>query len=94
MKKINPRLVRLARLVILVILAAPTTMTAQNKLFTLEDLNFGGTNYGNMQPKNLFLTWWGDQLIQTDVEECFTIDAKTDPQTIFKQIQEKISELL
>ena len=71
------RLVRLAILVILVTLAAPTTMTAQNKLFTLEDLNFGGTNYGNMQPKNLWLTWWGDQLIQTDVEECYTIDVKT-----------------
>ena len=75
------RLVRLAILVILVTLAAPTTMTAQNKLFTLEDLNFGGTNYGNMQPKNLWLTWWGDQLIQTDVEECFTIDVKTGKKT-------------
>jgi dipeptidyl-peptidase-4 len=52
-------------------------MTAQNKLFTLEDLNFGGTNYHAMQPKNMFLTWWGDQLIQTDVEECYTIDTKT-----------------
>ena len=80
MKKINinpARLVRLASLVFLVTLAAPTTMTAQNKLFTLEDLNFGGTNYGNMQPKNMWLTWWGDQLIQTDVEECSTIDVKT-----------------
>ena len=75
------RLVRLAILVILVTLAAPTTMTAQNKLFTLEDLNFGGTNYGNMQPKNLWLTWWGDQLIQTDVEECYTIDVKTGKKT-------------
>ena len=75
------KLVRLARLVILVTLAAPTTMTAQDKLFTLEDLNFGGTNYGNMQPKNLWLTWWGDQLIQTDVEECYTIDVKTGKKT-------------
>ena len=84
MMKINIhliRLVRLAILVILVTLAAPTTMTAQNKLFTLEDLNFGGTNYGNMQPKNLWLTWWGDQLIQTDVEECYTIDVKTGKKT-------------
>ena len=56
-------------------------MTAQNKLFTLEDLNFGGTNYGNMQPKNMWLTWWGDQLIQTDVEECYTIDVKTGKKT-------------
>ena len=52
-------------------------MTAQNKLFTLEDLNFGGTNYHNMQPKNMWLTWWGDQLVQTDVEECHLIDVKT-----------------
>ena len=52
-------------------------MTAQNKLFTLEDLNFGGTNYHAMQPKNIWLTWWGDQLVQTDVEECYTIDVKT-----------------
>ena len=51
-------------------------MTAQNKLFTLEDLNFGGTNYTNMQPKNLFLTWWGDQLMYQDAEEGGTIDAK------------------
>jgi dipeptidyl-peptidase-4 len=30
-----------------------------------------------MQPKNMWLTWWGDQLVQTDVEECYTIDTKT-----------------
>ena len=52
-------------------------MTAQHKLFTLEDLNFGGRNYHNLRPKNMSLTWWGDQLVQTDVEECYTIDAKT-----------------
>ncbi len=52
-------------------------MTAQNKLFSLEDLNFGGTNYHAMQPKNMWLTWWGDQLVQTDVEECHLIDVKT-----------------
>ena len=47
------------------------------KLFSLEDLNFGGTNYRNLQPKNMWLTWWGDQLVQTDVEECHLIDVKT-----------------
>ena len=82
MKKNNQRLVRIVKLVQLVILATLTMpMTAQNKLFTLEDLNFGGTNYGNMQPKNMWLTWWGDQLIQTDVEECYTIDVKTGKKT-------------
>ena len=61
----------------LMMAALSTSLSAQDKLFTLEDLNFGGTNYHNMQPKNMWLTWWGDQLIQTDVEECYTIDAKT-----------------
>ena len=67
--------------VICLLIALSLPMTAQDKLFTLEDLNFGGTNYGNMQPKNMWLTWWGDQLIQTDVEECYTIDTKTGKKT-------------
>jgi dipeptidyl-peptidase-4 len=63
-------------------------MTAQDKLFTLEDLNFGGTNYHNMQPKNMWLTWWGDQLIQTDVEACYTIDTKTGQKAILFTLEE------
>ena len=59
------------------LLTISTNMSAQDKLFTLEDLNFGGTNYANLRPQNMWLTWWGEKLIQTDVEECFTIDAKT-----------------
>ena len=62
---------------LLLLLTLALSMTAQDKLFTLEDLNFGGTNYANLQPKNMFLTWWGEQLVQTDVEECYTIDVKT-----------------
>jgi dipeptidyl-peptidase-4 len=32
---------------------SPLSMSAQEqKLFTLEDLNFGGTNYRNLQPSN------------------------------------------
>jgi len=62
-------------LCILYILSLP--MNAQDKLFTLEDLNFGGTNYANLRPQNMWLTWWGEKLIQTDVEECFAIDTKT-----------------
>ena len=54
-----------------------TTMRAQDKLFTLEDLNFGGTNYANLRPQNMWLTWWGEKLIQTDVETCYIIDTKT-----------------
>ena len=56
-------------------------MSAQKKLFTLEDLNFGGRNYHSLRPQNMFLTWWGDQLVQTDVEECNLIDTKTGKKT-------------
>ena len=59
------------------LLAASMTMSAQNRLFSLEDLNFGGNNYYRMQPRDMFLTWWGERLVQTDVEECYLIDTKT-----------------
>jgi len=59
------------------LLAASITMSAQDKLFSLEDLNFGGNNYYRMQPRDMFLTWWGEKLVQTDVEECYLIDTKT-----------------
>ena len=39
------------------------------KLFTLEDLNFGGKNYHSLRPQNLFLTWWGEKLMYQDAEE-------------------------
>ena len=66
---------------ILLFTAMTAPMSAQ-KLFTLEDLNFGGTNFHNLRPENIFLTWWGDQLVQTDVEECYTIDTKTGKKTL------------
>ena len=53
------------------------TADAQNRKFTFEDLNFGGNNYHNMVPKNKYLTWWGDQLVRLDVEECYTVNKKT-----------------
>ena len=67
---------------LLLLLSLSLPMLAQDKLFTLEDLNFGGNNYRNLQPKNMWLTWWGDQLVQTDVEECQIIDVKTGKKTL------------
>ena len=60
-----------------IVMLVTTTMSAQDKLFTLEDLNYGGTNYANLRPQNMWLTWWGEKLIQTDVEACYIIDIKT-----------------
>ena len=70
-------MMKIKTFVFLIMVSLSVSLFAQEKFLTLEDLNFGGTNYGNMQPKNMWLTWWGDQLIQTDVEECYTIDTKT-----------------
>ncbi len=59
-----------------------TNILAQKKLFTLEELNFGGVNFHKLRPKNLFVEWWGDQLVHTDVEECSLIDPKTGKETL------------
>lgn len=68
----------------LTVLTLSLPMSAQDKLFTLEDLNFGGTNYRNMQPKNMWLTWWGDQLMYQDAEEGGLVDdAKGNRKTLF-----------
>ena len=67
-------------LLIIAFVTLSLPMAAQ-KLFSLEDLNFGGNNYRNLQPENKWLTWWGDELIRTDVDECYLIDKKTGKET-------------
>lgn len=48
----------------------PMTLMAQTKKsFTLDDLMWGGSNYWNIMPKHVFTTWWGDRLVQLDVED-------------------------
>ena len=67
---------------IVAMMTIPATMSSQDKkLFTLEDLNFGGTNYANLRPQNMWLTWWGEKLIETGVDECKVIDTKTGKKT-------------
>lgn len=69
-------------IIALITLMPLSQMSAQDKLFTLEDLNFGGKNYYNLLPKNMYLTWWGEKLVNTDVEECYTVDTKTGKKTL------------
>ena len=59
----------------LCIIAQPK-MSAQ-KRFTLEELNFGGSNYRNMVPQNRYTTWWGNELVRTDANFCALIDKNT-----------------
>ena len=75
----------------LLALGTPNTMaqeTAEMKEFTLEDLNFGGTNYRNMIPQNRRLTWWGDLLVRLDTKECYLVDKKTGKETVLFTVDE------
>lgn len=58
------------------------------KTFTLEDLNFGGKNFHNMTPKNRHTTWWGDELILLDTEECAIINKKNGKETPLFNIEQ------
>ena len=72
----------------IVALIISVSMSAHDKLFTLEDLNFGGKNYANLRPQNMWLTWWGEKLIQTDVEECYTIDTRTGKKSLLFTLED------
>ena len=69
----------------LTLLPQTDIIIAQDKQFTLEDLNFGGNNYRNMVPKNKYHVWWGDELVRLDVEECFLVNKDNGKETsLFK----------
>ena len=59
------------------------TMQAQDRLFTLEDLNYGGSNFYNLPPRNLYTTWWGDELMFLDAEEGGRLSADGQRTTLF-----------
>jgi len=65
------------------LLLATMTIQAQEKLFSLEDLNYGGKNYRAMSPKNRYYVWWGDQLVRNDMEACYAVDSKGNESTLF-----------
>ena len=52
------------------------TATAQ-KLFTLEELNYGGKNYRQTLPENRNLLWWENTLVRADKETTYIVDLKT-----------------
>lgn len=59
-----------------------TTAVNAQKQFTLEDLNFGGNNYHNMVPKNRYLTWWGDQLVRRNTDDCSLVNKQNGKETV------------
>lgn len=83
--KLNNKWTRIVASILL--FSTSSNMSAQ-KLFTLEDLNFGGNNYHNMQSENKWYAWWGDELIRTDVEECCLVNQKTGKETMLFTLEE------
>ena len=79
MMKIKPILT-----VLMTLAALSLPMSAQQKHFTLEDLNFGGKNYHSLRPQNIFLTWWGEKLMYQDAEEGGTIDDQGERKAVFQ----------
>ena len=55
------------------ILMAMTLMVAGNaaaqKLLTLEDVMWSGSNYYNLMPENKYTAWWGNQAVETTADE-------------------------
>lgn len=47
---------------------------AQQKQFTLEDLNFGGTRYGEMTPEKRHYTWHGEQLLRKEIDRVMIVE--------------------
>ncbi len=51
------------------------------KEFTLEDLNFGGENYGRFTPAEKTTAWWGDNLVLVGQDGCSLVEKKTGKET-------------
>ena len=59
-------------------------MAQEKKSFTLDDLLPGGRTYSQLQPKDLYTSWWGNRLVETDLDECREIDSqKGSKKTLF-----------
>lgn len=70
------RYANLVGIIIMIGFFCPKSSIAQ-KLFTLEDLNFGGKNYYKMTPQWRYLTFWGDKVVRQGFDVCKLIDLKT-----------------
>ena len=75
----------LRSIIVLTTLLSANTINAQME-FTLEDLNFGGTNYRNMVPENRHTTWWGDELVRLEANYCAIVDKKSGKEKRFLEL--------
>ncbi len=78
-----------ACLLIIMASLSPASLSAQ-KLFTLEELNFGGKNYYQFTPQTRYLTWWGDELVRTDRTQLASVNKSTGKEQILVTLDQLI----
>ena len=83
---------RMLAVAVLLGLCSLSSIAQEKKSFTLEDLNFGGTNYRNMIPKTQYYKWWGDELVRIDGKEYYLVDKKSGKETLVRDT-EKVNEI-
>ncbi|MBQ4484201.1 MAG: DPP IV N-terminal domain-containing protein [Prevotella sp.] len=83
---------RMLAVAVLFGLCSLSSIAQEKKSFTLEDLNFGGTNYRNMIPKTQYYKWWGDELVRIDGKEYYLVDKKSGKETLVRDT-EKVNEI-
>lgn len=67
----------MTRYLLFIAICASAICASAQKQFSLEDLNFGGTNYRQMQPQNRSLLWWGDKAVHTSDSVYWLVDPKS-----------------
>ncbi len=53
------------------------TLPAQQRLFTHDDLQYGGKTYSKFVPDGLSATWWGNKLLRISSKNCVAYDLKS-----------------
>ena len=75
-------------LFIMVSLLSVLAMAQGKKSFTLDDLLPGGSTYHQLQPQNLYTAWWGNRLVETDLDGCNEINPKNGSKKVLFTLQQ------
>lgn len=62
------------KILIALFISCSMAIMAQQKQFTLEELNFGGTRYGEMTPEKRHYTWHGEQLLRKEIDRVMSVE--------------------
>ena len=76
------------KLFLLMSVMSVLAMAQEKKSFTLNDLLPGGNTYHTLVPKNIYTTWWGNQCVETSLEDCKLVNVKTGKKTVLFTLEQ------